>query len=134
MNETDPPLLGIFWGVKEGSEPVCLVTDTTPLADGELYGEFLTHPRGHFDVWEAWRRLGHGGLAKRGFPKAIAWHEYEDFPRGRVVYHRQTERFIIYADRALQSDAMVDRLLEAFRIPRLACDVRSDAHYRTSGL
>ena len=128
------PLLGIFWGVKEGSEPLRLVTDTTPLADGESYGDFLTHAGGHFAVWEAWRRLGPNGLAKRDLPKSIVWHEYEDFPRGRVVYHCRTKRFTVYADPALQSNAVVALLIQAFRLPRSECDIKSDAHYQSSSI
>ena len=124
-------LLGIFWGVREGPTPVRLAIDTTPLAEGERYGDFLTHPGGHYEVWEAWRHLGPAGLAARGLPRAIAWHEYEHFPRGRVVYHCPTARFIVYADRALQADAVMTRILDAFRLERAQCDIRSDAHYRS---
>lgn len=133
IGPTNTPLLGIFWGVRDRTASLHLVTDTTPLARGESYGEFLTYANGHFDVWEAWRRLGPAGLAKRGLPQAIAWHEYEHFPRGRVVYHRPTERFTVYADRALQTDAMMARILEAFGLPPSRCEVKSDPHYR-SGL
>ena len=127
----NPPLLGIFWGIREGSAPVRLATDTTPLAEGEPYGDFLTHAGGHFEVWEAWRRLGPGGLERINLPTAIAWHEYEHFPRGRVVYHCPTARFTVYADRALQSDAVMTRILDAFRLKRSQCDIKSDAHHRS---
>jgi hypothetical protein len=131
-SETESPLLGIFWGLQEGAEPLRLVTDTTPLADGDRYGDFLTHAAGHLDVWEAWQRLGPNGLSKRGLPKAIAWHEYEHFPRGRVVYHCPTKRFTVYADRVLQSQAVVAVILNAFRLPRSECAIKSDPHYRSS--
>lgn len=49
-----------------------LVTDLTPLAEAEPYGAFLTHPRGHYEVWEGWRRLGPAGLARRGLPVLVA--------------------------------------------------------------
>jgi hypothetical protein len=131
LDGVNPPLLGIFWGVREGSAPFHLATDTTPLDEGERYGDFLTHAGGHFEAWEGWRRLGPAGLAKRNLPKAIAWHEYEHFPRGRVVYHCPTARFIVYADRALQADAVMTRILDAFRLKRAQCDIQSDAHYRS---
>lgn len=127
---TQLPLLGIFWGVRNGGH-IQLVTDTTPLAEGERYGGFLTHSGGHFDVWEAWRKLGPAGLAKRGLPAVIASYEYEDFPRGRVVYHTLTRRFTVYADRRLQSRAMVASILDAFRVLPQQCSIRSDEHYRS---
>ena len=75
MNEKveTAPNVGIFWGVPAGH--VALVTDATPLAAAEPYGDFLTHPRGHCEVWEGWRRLGPAGLARRGLPLAVAFFE-----------------------------------------------------------
>ena len=130
-SSADTPHVGIFWGVRDGPGAFHIVTDTTPLAGAESYGNFLTHPGGHYEVWEAWRRLGPAGLAARGLPRAIAWHEYEHFPRGRVVYHCPTARFTVYADRAFQSDAVMARILDAFRLERAQCDIKSDAHYRS---
>ena len=72
--------------MRDAGGPLLLVTDHTSLAEAERYGDFLTHLRGHHDVWKRWRRLGPAGLARRGLPAAIAWHEYEHFPRGRVVF------------------------------------------------
>ena len=135
--KTDPatggetPCVGIFWGVRDGLAALHIVTDTTPLAEAESYGDFLTHAGGHHEVWEAWRRLGPVSLAARGLPRAIAWHEYEHFPRGRVVYHCPTARFTVYADRALQADTVMTRILDALRLERAQCDIKSDAHYRS---
>ena len=130
----EAPKVGIFWGVRDGPTALHIVTDTTPLAGAESYGDFLTHPGGHYEVWEAWRRLGPAGLAARGLPRAIVWHEYEHFPRGRVVYHCPTARFTVYADRALQTDGLMTRILNAFRLERAQCDIKSDSHYRSGPL
>jgi hypothetical protein len=91
--------VGIFWGIPDG-QTYTLVLDRTPLSEAEPYGEALTHPRGHYEVWEQWRRLGPAGLARRNLPTAIVWHEYEHFPRGRVVYRIREQHFIVYADRS----------------------------------
>src|SRR4051812_44130878 len=100
------PCVGIVWGVADDDNPLRLVTDLTPLTEAEPYGECLTHPGGHYDVWERWRRLGPAALARRGLPALIAWHEYEHFPRGRVVYDVGTRRFTLYADRRLQAPSV----------------------------
>ena len=124
------PSVGIFWGVPDGGRTV-LVTDRTPLAGAEGYGDCLTHPRGHHEVWEAWRRLGGTTLRRRGLPPSIAGHEYEAFPRGRVVYMRGQALFTLYADRRLQSADTVAELVQLFGLAGQRHAVRSDAHYRT---
>ncbi len=123
--------VGIVWGVCDAGGPLLLVTDRTSLAEAERYGNFLTHPGGHYDVWERWRRLGLTGLARRSLPAAIVWHEYEHFPRGRVVFDTTTDRFTLYADRKLQAPATLPRVLHVFGLDSTRCAVRSDPHYRT---
>ncbi|MBY0251922.1 MAG: hypothetical protein K2X54_11155 [Methylobacterium organophilum] len=127
-----PPSVGIFWGVPDGGR-IVLVTDRTLLVEAEAYGDCLTHPRGHHEVWEAWRRLGATALRRRGLPPVIAGHEYEAFPRGRVVYMRGPALFTLYADRRLQRSELVAELLRVFGLGGQHHAVRSDAHYRTLG-
>ncbi|GJE41589.1 hypothetical protein [Methylobacterium soli] len=129
-SETPGPSVGIFWGVPEGGRMV-LVTDRTPLAEAEAYGDCLTHPHGHYEVWEAWRRLGATTLRRRGLPPAIAGNEYEAFPRGRVVYMRGPALFTLYADRRLQKPETIAELVLRFGLAAECYAVRSDAHYRT---
>ena len=126
------PCVGIVWGIADGGNPLRLVTDLTPLAQAETYGDSLTHPAGHHDVWEGWRRLGPAGLARNGLPTLIAWHEYEHFPRGRIVFDTGTGRFTLYADRKLQAPSVAGAILHAFGLDPGLCDVRSDSHYRTT--
>lgn len=126
------PSVGIFWLVADaGASSAILVTDRTTLAAAEPYGEFLTHPRGHYEVWVAWRALGPAGLQPRGLPPAIAWHEYEHFPRGRIVHHLPSRSFILYADRRLHSAPVIDSITEAFALAPNNFVVRGDPHYRT---
>ena len=123
--------VGIVWGVRDGDGPLRLAIDRTPLVEAEPYGDFLTHPRGHHEVWEGWRRLGPARLARRGLPTVIAWHEYEHFPRGRVVFDTRSSRFTLYADRKLQAPGTLRRVLGLFGLDPLLCAVHSDPHYRT---
>ena len=127
-----PPCVGIVWGIPDGGNPLRLATDLSPLAQAEAYGDCLTHPAGHHEVWEGWCRLGPAGLARNGLPALIAWHEYEHFPRGRVVFDTGTGRFTFYADRRLQASCVVGAILHAFGLDPGLCDVRSDPHYRTT--
>jgi hypothetical protein len=127
----DTPCVGIYWGVPSQAGEISIVIDVSVLAEAEPYGDFLTHPRGHYDVWEAWRRLGPARLARRGLPDAILMHEYEDFPRGRVVYDGDRKRFVIYADRKLQTPSSIIEIVRAFHLEAEAYVVQSDLHYRS---
>jgi hypothetical protein len=126
----DAPSVGIFWGVPEDGR-IVLVTDRTPLAEAEAYGDCLTHPRGHHEVWEAWRALGATALRRRGLPAVIASREYEALPRGRVVFMRTPTLFTLYADRRLQRPELIGELVRLFGLGEQHHAVRSDAHYRT---
>ncbi len=122
--------VGIFWTMpRNGTRQ--LVTRMTGLPEAEPYGDFLTHPEGHAEVWEAWQALGPARLARLGLPATIATHEYEEFPRGRVVFHRPERRFIVYADRQLHGPAMTARIRAAFGLPE-GTRLAADAHYRTT--
>jgi hypothetical protein len=86
---------------------------------------------GHYDVWSEWQKLNATALAKQAIPQAVAYHEYEDFPRGRIVYHVKARQFIIYADRRLQRPDILADIVNLFCISPSGFIVRSDAHYRT---
>lgn len=125
------PSIGIFWSVPAG-QGAALVTDKSALAESEVYGEFLTHPRGHYDVWEGWRSRGPAWLAGRGLPTSIMWREYEDCPRGRIVFHNPSGLFVVYADPSLQNAKAVAMIVAAFGLGRVRYEVRGDGHYCTS--
>jgi hypothetical protein len=133
--EPNPPprpdaRVGIFWSVPDAAGVTCLVTDSEPLLKAEPYGDFLTHPRGHYDVWAQWRRLGARWLNARQWPLAILTDEYEDHPRGRVVFHVPANTFWIYADRRLQRPATIERIKTLLGLTQETCIVKSDSHYR----
>ena len=125
-----PGCVGIVWAVKDNGA-IQLVTEATALPDAEVYGDFLTHPNGHHETWESWRALGPRGLVQRGLPAAIAWSEYEQFPRGRVVFHMPSRRFTVYADRHLHAASLPQKMFEAFALPADRTSLQLDAHYRS---
>ncbi len=125
-----PPHVGIFWLVTvPGGAPV-FVTDATPLAEAEPYGDCLGHARGHFEVWEAWQRLGVAGLARLGLPASIVDHDYAYFPRGRIVYRRESGLFVAYADPGLHTPRSRAVILARFHLDRAKVRFALDAHYR----
>lgn len=120
-----PPAVGIFWRV-DG----IVVVDRSTLDTAEPYGDCLTHAAGHYERWLEWQLLGAPSLLALGYPVAIATTEYDDWPRGRVVYEVVPRRFVLYADRRLQKPVIIATLKEAFGLSDAAVVIRSDAHYR----
>lgn len=57
--------------------------------EAEEYGEFLIYPGSHFDIWD------------RHYYRQLRV-DYDYFPRGRVVYHKESETFRIMYDRCLE--------------------------------
>ena len=127
----DTCCVGIFWRVPTANGPK-LVSHVVSLADADEYGDFLTHPTGHYEIWEGWRATGAAALKQIGLPTEITTTEYEDHPRGRVVFDRHADRFVIYADRRLQKAAIIADIKDCFAITGKASIVRSDSHYVTA--
>lgn len=113
--------VGIFWLV-EGR----LIIDSTPLSEAEPYGDCLTHCNGHIDYWTEQQLLGE-------LPLGV---EYEEHPRGRVVFNSKTQRFSLYADRCiLRRKSVVKQIMKAMCLPESLTEVCTDGregHYRCS--
>jgi hypothetical protein len=120
-----PPAVGIFWRVND-----VLIIDRSLLDEAEPYAECITHAAGHYERWQEWQALGEMRLASAGYPDRIAWTEYDQWPRGRIVYETPSCRFVLYADRRLQKPDVIDALKTAFGLNETEVIVRSDSHYR----
>jgi hypothetical protein len=119
------PAVGIFWRVNR-----ILVIDRSTLDEAEPYGDCLTHAAGHYDRWQEWQALGIAWLEAAGYPDRIAWTEYDQWPRGRIVYETPRQAFVLYADRRLQKPDVINALKTTFGLNDAEVIVRSDSHYR----
>lgn len=123
----DPGLMdgkvGVFWRLGGA-----LIADALPLGEAESYGDCLTHPRGHYELWEAWRADA-ALRRRRGIPEGVLAHEYDEVPRGRVVFHVPGRRFWLYADRRLLDGGTVEAVARAFGLPAGGYDLKRDSHY-----
>ncbi|MFD1330744.1 hypothetical protein ACFQ4O_01895 [Methylopila musalis] len=119
------PFVGLFWDV-EGQ----LVAAGVPLSRADPYGDCLTFEGGHAEYWEAWASGGAGLLRRFALPLAVMTTEYDNHPRGRLVFDRRADAFMIYADRRLHAAEMVEEIKRRFGILDVACRIRSDPHYR----
>lgn len=104
-----------------------------PLEWVETYGEVLTCPHGHHDLWEEWRVGGSPAGAEAapdlppGVLRTVRSSEYDDWPRGRIV--REPTRWVVYADAQLLRPERRAALLDVFELDPDATVFRRDAHY-----
>ncbi|WP_316979809.1 hypothetical protein [Shumkonia mesophila] len=96
-----------------------------------MYGDCLTHAKGHYEYWSELGAMGEAAFRRQGIPTAVMVCEYEEFPRGRIVYHVPDNRFTVYADRKLFAVELITRVIAAFDLPAKRCEVRADGHYRS---
>jgi len=123
--------VGIFWAVQEEGSAAILLEHRYPLEQAEPYGNMLTCPHAHYEIWEQWRKSSGGGRA--GVASAIAVSEYEEWPRGRIVYDTERERFILYADgKILREPTLMAAIQERFRLPIDRTAAKRDIHYRST--
>lgn len=107
--------VGIFWAVNGK-----LILESLPLTEAEIYGEFRNHPWSHERCWDAFQ--WHGVV-----PHGV---EYEEFPRGRVIFNQRLQQYYLYADPCiLQKPEMVSTIMKSLRLPS-DTEVRPDEHYR----
>lgn len=65
-----------------------LLFHSCTLSEGEPYGDFLNYPYSHFDIWNQFY------FEKYGV-------DFDYYPRGRVVYRKMDDTFLIYYDKCV---------------------------------
>ncbi|MGA2607313.1 MAG: hypothetical protein ABSH01_07640 [Terriglobia bacterium] len=109
------PQLGIFWLINGK-----LIIDSSPLTEAEPYGNHLGHPRSHIEVWEKYQRGG----------KVPLEMEYEQAPRGRVMFDRTSDTFTILADKCiLRRKDLIAGIKSELKLPK-STRLSTDSHYR----
>lgn len=106
------PMIGLFFYV-EGK----LLAYKVALEDAEVYGDFLTSPVSHDTVW-------HKGV---GLNRPV---DFDYFPRGRVVYNKKQEKYIVYIDRCLDTPEHIAEILKAFGLVDCQQTIAFDEHYQ----
>jgi hypothetical protein len=120
--------VGPYWLVQDGSGIVLLIAHRCALADAEKYGDFLTSPHGHYDLWEGWRT----GRPPDGLAAIVREAEYEEWPRGRVVFNFIRGQFVVYGDRQVFEHELQHRVLEYFGISADQVEFSKDGHYQST--
>jgi len=113
-NQSEPKV-GIFWLFCNR-----IIADCTAVSIAERYGDCLTHATSHIDFWSQLQQ-------SRLVPVEV---DYEEAPRGRVVYDTVQGRFVIFADRCiLGNKAVVREIIKEMNLPN-AVETNEDSHYR----
>jgi hypothetical protein len=121
--------VGPYWFVRDGSEPIRLIAHRCALADAEEYGDCLTSPHGHYDLWEGWRT----GSAPACLTYIIRDADYEEWPRGRVVLNFIQRKFIVHGDRQVFEYGLRKQVMEYFGIPVDGhVEFTKDGHYQST--
>jgi hypothetical protein len=129
----NPTAVGIFWALQPRQSATILIDHRCPLDIAEPYGDMLTCPHGHYDLWERWRKnAGEIPVAARAL---VVGSEYEDWPRGRIVFDTISKRFTCYADSNILHRAnLLAIIYSRFRLPAARTEMKWDSHYRSTML
>jgi hypothetical protein len=111
------------------NEETRLLTAGYPLDQAEVYGDFLTYGPGHYETWTHWHR---DKTIDPVFRAIVRSSEYEDWPRGRIVFDRSRDLFILYTDRKLMTPATIARIETQFHLPAERTEVQSNWHYQSN--
>jgi hypothetical protein len=115
--------IGIFWFLptRNGHRFISLAHDVSRV---DLIGGFKTIDEGHVDIW----------------PKVVAADRtlrrfsYEYFPRGRINWREEDNRFILLADLSIFKRNLHQVVTERWNLSEEAVHPLDDAHYRTNKL
>jgi len=116
LSKAQYPQVGIFYVIN--SE---LYSDTTPTIEAEDLGDFKTHPIEHYKFWNL--------LTRYALKKDIDT-SYDFYPRGRVVYNKVKDHYILYLDRCLiKNKQVINKIIREFHLPTRKYSLEDDEHY-----
>lgn len=95
-----------------------IIANATNVARGESYGDFVNYSN-HWDLWK---------VVCRAYP-LFRRFEYDDFPRGRVVFNKKDRQFIIYLDKKLNNKTHIDKICKEFGLGTNYVVNDTDEHY-----
>jgi hypothetical protein len=114
------PEVGVFW-IDVATAKV--YADKTRLPDADDNGVAKMHPLGHYDVW---KKIQAQNPKWRGM-------EYEDIPRGRVVYLKDPHhpKFVVFTNESVKTAKLKNAIAAEFNLPTGYYEFRfDDDHYQ----
>ena len=111
--------VGVFWGY-QGK----IIAGTTQFKNADDDGYFVNSPYSHVEYWK---------VVRKRCPE-LNEYEYEDIPRGRVLFSKEDEVFYIYMDKKLCNESYKRQVLMEFAISQYnkeKIQFKTDLHYTT---
>lgn len=115
------PKVGIFWIYRHA----VVFKHSVPLSEGLHYGDAVTGIKDHADYWEELRVSGE--FERLRLPEELC-EEYFSIPRGRVVYHSETQKFSVYHGNNI-SKSDLKLVQKEFNLPPAKTVFEEDLHY-----
>ena len=109
--------IGIFW---YWNNEVLGISHSFENSDVDSLG-IIDSPYTHVDYWaEVQRKYNE-----------LRFFEYEEIPRGRVVFNVKTKKLIIYIDSNLLYKSKVEKIYQFFDTTAEQAILKKDPHYKT---
>ena len=112
--------IGIFWVYKN-----TVMGKAREFREGqETCPGMLDSPDNHVELWQE----GAGSVI---LFQELRDTEYQDVPRGRVVYSTQAKQSIVYMDKVLHTARIKRAVVKFFQLGDVDIEWETDAHYTT---
>ena len=109
-------MIGVFWIYKQNIYLKSIKVDNVKAINGFIDSDFS-----HYQVWDE--------ISAQN--KDFYLYEYEDIPRGRVVYDVEYTQYIVYSNEdIINSDKAKKSITEAFNLNTTKVIFEYDAHYK----
>ena len=118
---SNEPRVGLFWFIAKDRNTSRFASISRPFSRVAEVAGFKTLDEGHVDVWPTIQRLD-GTLAD---------YDYDYFPRGRVNWRKEDDRWLLVLDPKLNRATFIAYIVLAWKIPGNRLLVLTDAHYRS---
>lgn len=102
------------------------------IIDGEIYADayeleevepvngLLDGYGSHYEYWEA----------LTPFYAEFQGHDYDYYPRGRVIFNANSQRYKIILDTCIQDPSHIRKIADTFNLREQAYSIESDEHYQ----
>ena len=108
--------IGVFWIYDNR-----IFLETQKIIDLKPINGYIDSDLAHYEVWDS---------VKYQHSKFFLF-EYEDVPRGRVIYDVKNKRFVVYCNPyILQNKTEIKLILEGFQLSNMNSIFIEDEHYK----